>query len=149
MSHDHTLAREAALKALYQVDLHKASSPDEVRKLVDASVDEVHEHGSSRGAVRRYARRLSLGVLDHRSELDELIRGVAQNWNLERMAVIDRNIIRIGAFEILHEPELPRAVAINEAIELARKYSTQESGGFVNGILDQMGTGGASTHAAS
>ncbi|MDF1660607.1 MAG: transcription antitermination factor NusB [Planctomycetota bacterium] len=138
-SHDHTLAREATLRMLYQIDLRKVVDPEEIQKLVEHCLEEADmKSATSPKVVGRYMRKLAFGVLAARTEVDTLIKKVAQNWDIKRMAIIDRNVIRIGAYEILKNPDIPRAVAINEAIELARKYSTEESGTFVNGILDQM-----------
>ena len=78
------------------------------------------------------------GILEHRSGLDKTIQGIAANWEIARMPIIDRNILRLAAYEILHCEDIPRKVAINEAIDLAKKYSTKESGAFVNGILDKV-----------
>ena len=80
------------------------------------------------------------GVVEHRDELDGVIRGVAQNWEIARMAVIDRNVLRMAAYELLHCPDIPPKVAINEAIELGKRFSTQNSGAFINGILDKIMT---------
>jgi transcription antitermination factor NusB len=85
-----------------------------------------------------YARKVVDGVLHHRVEIDGLLSEAAQNWGLLRMAAIDRNVLRIGCYEMLHEPDVPTKVAINEAIELAKRYSTEQSGAFVNGILDRI-----------
>ena len=78
------------------------------------------------------------GVTLPRPAIDLLLTEAAQNWGLMRMATIDRNALRIGCYEMLHEPEVPTKVAINEAIELAKRYSTEQSGAFVNGILDRI-----------
>lgn len=138
-SHDHTLAREVTLRMLYQIDLRKVNDPEEIQKLVEDCLEEADMvSASSPRVVERYTRKLAFGVLGAQGEVDSLIKKVAKNWDLKRMAIIDRNVIRIGAYEILKNPDIPRAVAINEAIELAKKYSTEESGTFVNGILDQM-----------
>lgn len=84
-----------------------------------------------------YARTVR-GVFEHREEVDALIRRAAQNWRLERMALVDRNILRLGAYEICHSADVPFAVAINEAVDLAKRYGSAESGAFVNGILDRI-----------
>lgn len=140
--HDHTRAREIALKILYQVDVGAVTAAPELQVLIDESIERELEELSlpakSARAVERYTRRLSFGVVGARAELDGHIQAVAKNWEIQRMAAVDRNVLRIGAFEILRSPDIPRAVAINEAIEIARKYSTEESGTFVNGILDQI-----------
>lgn len=78
------------------------------------------------------------GVWDHREEIDGLIRRVAEHWRLERMALVDRNILRLGAFEICHSADVPYAVAINEAVDLAKRFGSEESGAFINGILDKI-----------
>src|SRR5262245_41867029 len=88
--------------------------------------------------AREFATQLVNGVVEHREELDQVIRGVAQNWEIARMAVIDRNVLRMAAFELFHCPDIPPKVAINEAIELGKRFSTQNSGAFVNGILDKI-----------
>lgn len=139
MSHVNSLAREAALRALYQIDLHNADDVDSVQKFIDQSLVEVDWDGvASETGVRSYTRKLTVGVLGHKDEIDAKISAVARNWEIGRMAVIDRNVIRIGAFEMLWNESIPRKVAINEAIELVKKYSSLESGTFVNGILDQI-----------
>jgi len=125
-----TRARELALQFLYQVDL----LGDEL--LVDAA-------GFFRGeepdrTAREFATQLVQGVSEHREELDREIRAVAQNWEITRMAVIDRNVLRMAAFELFHCPDVPPKVAINEAIELGKRFSTQNSGAFINGILDKI-----------
>jgi len=78
------------------------------------------------------------GVWEHREEIDGLIREAAENWRLERMALVDRNILRLGAYEIRHGRDIPYAVAINEAVDLAKRFGAEESGAFVNGILDRI-----------
>ena len=88
--------------------------------------------------ARRYACSLVLGVLAERRELDRLIADVAENWRLGRMAIVDRNILRLGAWELAYNPDIPEKVAIDEAIELAKRFGSKESGAFVNGILDQV-----------
>lgn len=88
--------------------------------------------------VRAFAAELIEGTLQHRDECDERLRAVTRNWNIKRMAAIDRNILRMALFELMHCPDIPPKVTINEAIELGKKYSTANSGAFVNGILDRV-----------
>ena len=88
--------------------------------------------------TQRFARELVEGVLQHLPQIDECIRSVAENWDLARMAVVDRNILRLGAFELLHRRDIPPKVAINEAVDLAKRYGSADSGTFVNGILDRI-----------
>lgn len=85
-----------------------------------------------------YYRETLAGVWEHREEIDELIRGAAEHWRLERMAIVDRNLLRLGTYEILRSPDVPYAVAINEAVELGKKFGSGESGAFLNGILDRI-----------
>jgi N utilization substance protein B len=89
-------------------------------------------------ATRQFADRLIHGVLEHRTELDARISQHAQNWDLRRMAVVDRNILRLAIYEMLHREDIPPVVSINEAVDIAKKFSTQDSGKFVNGILDKI-----------
>lgn len=125
-----TKARELALQYLYQLDL---CGPDLVPKAIDYINGEEGDE-----ETRRFAMRLVDGTLDNRTEIDAAVQGVAQNWNLARMAVIDRNVLRLATYELLHCPDIPPKVAINEAIELGKRFSTQNSGAFINGILDKI-----------
>jgi N utilization substance protein B len=88
-------------------------------------------------AAQEFATRLAVGTLAHLGELDERIRSRAEHWRISRMAVVDRNILRLAVYEFLHEPT-PRTVAINEALEIARRFSTYEATQFINGILDAI-----------
>ncbi len=89
-------------------------------------------------STRIFAEPLIRGTLEHRAQLDELIAKYAKNWDLSRMAAVDRNILRLALFEMHHREDIPPVVSINEAVDLAKKYSTQDSGKFVNGILDRV-----------
>jgi transcription antitermination factor NusB len=126
-----TRARELALQLLYQVD----ARGDEVLEQAGEFLD-VQSEGDEE--VCRFARELLDGTLEQRGAIDEIISGAAQNWHLTRMAIIDRNILRMAVFEMLHVPDIPAKVSINEAIELGKRYSTQQSGSFINGILDRI-----------
>ena len=124
-----TRARELALQFLYQADL--------VKKPVE-EVDEFLRGEERDPETRRFALRLVQGTLAEQPEIDEVIQQVAQNWNISRMAVVDRNVLRLATFELLHCEDIPPKVAINEAIELGKRYSTANSGAFINGILDRI-----------
>ncbi|MEM7392535.1 MAG: transcription antitermination factor NusB, partial [Verrucomicrobiota bacterium] len=87
--------------------------------------------------VRKFAEELIRGVESHRSEVDELIEKYADNWDIKRMGALDRNVIRLALYEMYHRPDIPPVVSINEAVDLAKEYSSRESGRFVNGILDE------------
>ena len=89
-------------------------------------------------AVRQFAEPLIRGALDHRDEADALIKKHAQNWDLHRMAAVDRNVLRLAIYEMLYRDDIPPVVSINEAVDIAKKFSTQDSGKFVNGILDKV-----------
>lgn len=123
-------AREIALQILYEDDIN----PDRNLHVADQFVEGRLHHDA---ALVDFAQSLISGVRRNRGELDQMLRDRAANWSLERMAVIDRNIIRLGAFEILYA-ETPGRVAINEAIELAKRYGGEHSAQFVNGILDRI-----------
>ena len=89
-------------------------------------------------ALRLFAEPLIRGALEHRGEADEIIKKHAQNWDLHRMAAVDRNILRLAIYEMLYREDIPPVVSINEAVDIAKKFSTQDSGRFVNGILDKV-----------
>jgi len=126
-----TQAREVALKAVYQHDL-----------LGDRSLEQLREFCAELAPadVAEMAMELVEGLLLNQDSLDGVIRRTAENWELERMATSDRNILRLGVYELLHRHQTPPKVAINEAIELAKKYSTANSATFVNGVLDKIYT---------
>ncbi|MFH0806872.1 MAG: transcription antitermination factor NusB [Elusimicrobiota bacterium] len=123
-------ARETALKVLYVVDV--ANLTKEEATFIITNGNNLHVH------VKSFMDQIVSGTLENTEEIDSQINKYTQNWNISRMAAIDRNIIRIGAFEILKTPETPISVIIDEAVEIAKKYSTSDSGKFVNGILDKI-----------
>lgn len=122
--------REVALRALYQVDVGKMV-PEEALAFSA-------EEGPYGEDTMTFASELVLGCLEHQAEIDETITRHARGWTLERMAHVDRNVLRLAVFEILHRPDVPGSVAVDEAVELAKKYSTAESGRFVNGVLGNL-----------
>lgn len=89
-------------------------------------------------AVLHYAEVLVRGVSQNRSEIDRIIQEHSPNWRLERMARVDRNVLRIATFELMQRPDVPHKVVINEAIEVAKRFGTEESGAFINGLLDKV-----------
>ena len=127
-------AREAALQMLYQCDVGRAGAFESIQSYW-ASRDEADAIPDS---LQAFANRVVRGTLDRREEIDALLSAHAQNWRIERMAVIDRVVLRMGVYEMLADPETPSKVIINEAIELARSYSGDEAVGFVNGVLDAV-----------
>jgi N utilization substance protein B len=123
--------REVALQVLYQVEQNANVPLPEVRRFIQRRL-----LGDRK--LCEFTEGLIAGVKDHRARIDALISEAAENWRLDRMAAIDRNILRLGAYEIMFCPEVPARVAINEALELAKRYSTAQSSRFVNGILDRL-----------
>ncbi len=121
-------ARELALQLLYQSELTDAE-PEEMQ----AEFEEWRNAGAS---VREFADKLLRGTLARRDEIDEELGRQTTHWRLERLAAVDRNILRLAMYELIFETETPHAVVIDEAIEIAKKYGTKDSGRFVNGVLD-------------
>jgi len=128
-----TKAREYVLQMLYQVDITQGLW-QEILENFCASPD----RQDLSGELKDFSAELLGGVVEHLQEIDKKISKYAANWQLERMAFVDRNIMRLGCFELLFRADIPPKVAINEAVELAKKYSGLESGKFVNAILDQI-----------
>ena len=150
------------MQALYQLDL-RSVRPDDAGDLesVGGSVEQVcrqelvtehgdeDEHdgaqltqkeklGSADREILQFATRLAEGTLQHRAEIDQRLQAVTRNWDLRRMAIVDRNVLRMAVYELMFCDDVPPKVAINEAIEIGKKFSTANSGGFVNGILDRI-----------
>jgi N utilization substance protein B len=124
-------SRELALQLLYQLDLQDASS-------AEPYLDEFWTRHPVDGEVRGFVESLVRGTKLHQQKIDEVIAQFAENWDLDRMAVVDRNILREGVFELMWMMEIPPKVAINEALEVAKKFSTRESSRFINGLLDRV-----------
>ena len=126
-------SREFALQILYQIDITR-DTIDQVWEGFWFACDEKEIED----AVKDFTRDLVKGVGDNLAAIDLKISHYAKNWELERMAVVDRNILRLAAYEILFRSDIPPKVSINEAVELAKKYSDVQAGKFVNGILDKI-----------
>ena len=122
-------AREVALQVIYQDDLNPQQNP--------ALLDQFLQGRLRAPELLEFARMLVAGVRRNRAELDQLLSQTAEHWSLGRMAATDRNVLRLGAFEILYS-DTPDRVAINEAVELAKRFGTRQSAQFVNGILDRL-----------
>jgi transcription antitermination factor NusB len=123
-------ARELAIQVLFHLEFN-SGAPEEV-------FDLICENFSAQESVMPFSRQLVLGVCEKRKEVDVLIRNASKNWRLERMSRLDRCILRLAAFEISFLEDIPPKVVINEAIEIAKKYSTEQSPRFVNGVLDAV-----------
>jgi N utilization substance protein B len=124
--------REVALQVLYQDDLNPRHNPDDDQQFL--------RNRLSAPELIEFAAGLVAGVRRKREELDQVLAETADHWSLERMAATDRNVLRLGAFEILYS-DTPRNVAINEAVELAKRFGSRQSAQFVNGILDRLVAG--------
>ena len=123
-------SRELALQALFCIDmLEEETEPliEEICRLIDPPEK-----------ARPYFLTLVNGVVEHRQDIDERIVGTSSNWKLSRMSFVDRNIIRLSVYELLFRDDIPPKVAINEAIDVGKKFGTEKSGGFINGILDSV-----------
>jgi transcription antitermination factor NusB len=126
-------ARECALQVLYQMDITRDTPENCLANFWKSQDDQEVEESS-----RSFTNELVCGVAKYLNDIDAKITQYATNWQLERMAVIDRNILRISCFEIVFRADIPPKVSINEAVELAKKYSGGEAGKFVNAILDKV-----------
>ena len=127
-------AREWAVQLLFQMDLN---NPKDMRPVfahfwADVDADE---------KAREYAERMVRGVMSRRGELDESIEAALEHWDMKRLAVIDRNVIRLAVYEMQHCMDVPPVVSINEAVDIAKYFGTAESGRFVNGVLDRIRKG--------
>jgi len=126
-----TKARELALQVLYQVEITKYN-------FETCFADFCKPRKRGRGSIRQFTEDLVRGVVEHKDEIDKVISEAAENWQLGRMAVVDKNILRMAAFELMFADDIPPKVSINEAIDIAKKYGDQNSSKFVNGILDNI-----------
>ena len=133
-----TLARECALKILYQAEMLRRVISVAAQQFWSECAGGALPAGRQEEDIRAFANRLIAGVEAHLEAIDAKISQYATNWQLKRMAVIDRNILRLGTYELLYADDIPPKVTINEAVELAKKYGDLESGKFVNGILDKI-----------
>jgi N utilization substance protein B len=123
------MARELALQALFSVEIGQRDA---------AEVLDEYLSTFSESAQRLFVKDLVLGTLEHARESDERITPLLEGWTIERLPTIDRLLLRMAAFELRHRPDTPRPVIINEAVELAKRFSTEDSGRFVNGVLSAL-----------
>jgi N utilization substance protein B len=148
-------ARERAVQFLFQHDLNPpedlnaaleqfwesqrtAAIAEEKGPATWGQKPELPPPTADEAAVRLFAEPLIRGTVEHRDEADELIKKYCKNWDLPRIAAVDRNILRLAIYEMLHREDIPPVVSINEAVDIAKRFSTQDSGRFVNGILDSV-----------
>ena len=125
------VAREVALQALYQMDMRGEAAEPGTLELFWAHFDCPEDAGP-------FARELVEGVRVRQERIDELITGSVEHWRLERLSGVDRNLLRVATFELVDRPEIPTSVTINEAVEIARRYGSEDSAAFVNGVLDHI-----------
>jgi N utilization substance protein B len=123
-------SREFALQVLYQLNI--------IKQDVKTALTQFQENFLSDGKADDFLTRLVQGVLEHGPELDRLIEKYSENWRLDRINLVDRNILRLALFELLYCEEIPPKVTINEAIDLGKRFGSEDSGSFINGILDRI-----------
>ncbi len=129
------IARERALQALYQLDMAGAGPSSDA---LEAAWAAAQEDGPVDTSAKGFSRELVEGVRGHLPEIDALISEHSQNWRLDRMSRIDRNVLRLGVFELKFRDDIPRKVTINEAVELGKTFGSEESSAFINGLLDRV-----------
>ncbi len=133
-------ARKRAVDAVFAADLRKISPLNLLNEVAELAADRQNQD-----EIFGYAREIVQGVIDQHEQIDDLLETYSQGWALDRMPNLDRAILRVAVWEILHNPQVPNAVAVNEAVELAKELSTDDSGAFVNGLLSKI----ASTKSAN
>ncbi len=129
---------EEALNVFWESQRKAAIVADKHGKATYGEKIELPPPTATEASTRLFAEPLIRGTIEHRNEADDWIRKVAKNWDLHRLAVVDRNILRLAIYEMLHRDDIPPVVSINEAVDIAKRFSTDDSGKFVNGILDKV-----------
>lgn len=127
--------RERALQALYLLEQNAALSPAEALEAAWSASD---DEGPKEAEAHDFGLALVEGVQAHRAEIDELLQAHSQNWRVDRMQRVDRNVLRLGIYELKWRPDIPRKVSINEAVELGKTFSNEASSAFINGLLDTI-----------
>ncbi len=132
-------AREVAVQVLYQMDITGSADAEEALLLYRAGgFVEPSKSGTEELALEDFAATLVRGTSAHLAEIDDTLRKSTQHWRLDRMALVDRNVLRLAVYEIVYRKDVPVRVILNEAIEIAKRFGTEESASFVNGILDRI-----------
>jgi N utilization substance protein B len=121
-------ARESTLQILFQLEFNDGE--------LENIFQSFWQEKKAEKKIKDYSRWLAEGIVSHREGIDQLIQSVSENWRIDRMALVDRNVLRIAVFELLYEEDLAPAIVIDEAIEISKRYSSEEAATFVNGILD-------------
>ncbi|OAT86529.1 transcription antitermination factor NusB [Desulfotomaculum copahuensis] len=123
-------AREAALQTMFQIDIGRVGP--------EAALAHVHSEAGLKAEDLQFARELVMGTIEHLSGLDAVITRLSRDWRLDRLAAVDRNLMRLALFEIFYRDDIPSGVSVNEAVELAKAFGGPESGRFINGILGRV-----------
>ncbi len=123
-------AREATIQFLFSHDLNDDTLPDQC--------DHFWELRTARPKVRDFAKQLIAGIFEHKEQIDQTIEGASKNYSLTQLTAVDRCLLRLATYEILFRDDIPAAVTINEAIEIAKRFGSNESAGFVNGVIDRI-----------
>lgn len=129
---DRRQARELALQALFYFDMHDRDPEEMLGRFCSNFEDQLTE------SVKPFFMELVQGVISNKSRVDTLLETYSKNWKLSRMPAVDRNIMRIATFEFLERPDIPASVSINEAVEIGKKFGTEDSSAFINGVLDRI-----------
>ncbi len=134
-------ARENSLQLLYEIDLSQKDFQGVVKEFCEGRHHPVKDSSgdlSAQAEIREFTRQIVEGVGHNMGEIDKIVETHSTHWKINRMASVDRNILRMAVFELLYCPDIPPSVTINEAIEIAKRFGTEESGAFVNGVLDHI-----------
>lgn len=143
-------ARETALQALYQCESLGDCSSEAINLYFERfHTEEIIPDAEERSESRKVAESIIQGVLDHSDQIDEAIQAASKNWKIERMSRVERNILRVGTYELLYQRDIPESVVINEALEVTKSYSNQDAVDFVNGVLDGVAKGRTSLTLSS
>lgn len=126
-------AREKALQFLYRVDISQGGPEENFTSAEDAAASAANDSLSA-----QYRDAIVKGVLDNKKEIDRAIEACSDNWSIERMGIVDRNILRIAAYELMYRSDTPSKVVMDEAVELAKAYGAEQSSAFINGVLDKI-----------
>jgi N utilization substance protein B len=136
-------ARICALQMLFQYDIARPPISELISTYWSELGDDIGDE------ARQFSNKLAAGTIQHLEEIDQLIKKRAENWRISRMPIVDRNILRLAVYEFIYEPETPKSVIINEALEIARRFSTFEATQFINGVLDAIKRDLESSQASS
>lgn len=134
------LAREIAISSLYQMEMNEVSASDAVDMLMDElrQENEIGADPAEAGSTDEFARELVFGVMEHKQAIDGMLQQFLTGWHIDRLSRVDRQVLRLACYEIVFRDDVPPKAAINEAIELAKHFGTEESGKFVNGVLGKL-----------